>query len=204
MYLVFVYQTQAYPKLTQQKCREKKPTITSKDKLSRYAISILNKERRLNSGSDIKASRYLFSLDLTPAIEQLKEAVKERVNEMMTEEFPDPAWPSEQRFTTAGVNTLDLTINDPIDVSVDTAMVQWSTKVVQLHPGMPRPVNQTPSARAHWSVATNQSCEERRWSGPYRTWPSLPCWYSLRRAKDGNGYRNADPVGSDKWKDLFP
>jgi hypothetical protein len=90
MYLVFVYQTQAYPKLTQQKCREKKPTITSKDKLSRYAISILNKERRLNSGSDIKASRYLFSLDLTPAIEQLKEAVKERVNEMMTEEFPDP------------------------------------------------------------------------------------------------------------------
>ena len=51
------------------------PTITSKDKLSSFAVSILHKEKRLVGGSDIQASRYLFSVDLTNAIEQLKEAV---------------------------------------------------------------------------------------------------------------------------------
>ena len=66
------------------------PTITSKDKLSSFAVSILHKEKRLVGGSDIQASRYLFSVDLTNAIEQLKEAVKTTINEVMIEEFPEP------------------------------------------------------------------------------------------------------------------
>lgn len=66
------------------------PTITSKDKLSSFAVSILHKEKRLVGGDDIQASRYLFTIDLTKAIEQLKEAVKTHINEVMTEEFPEP------------------------------------------------------------------------------------------------------------------
>lgn len=65
------------------------PTITSKDKLSSFAVSILHKEKRLVGGDDIQASRYLFTIDLTKAIEQLKEAVKTHINEVMTEEFPE-------------------------------------------------------------------------------------------------------------------
>ena len=66
------------------------PTITSKDKLSSFAVSILHKEKRLVGGSEIQASRYIFSVDLTNAIEQLKEAVKTTINEVMIEEFPEP------------------------------------------------------------------------------------------------------------------
>eukprot|EP00505_MAST-04D_sp_SCG-Rhode-Island_P005215 Stramenopile-MAST_4_protein_5215 len=66
------------------------PTITSKDKLSSFAVSILHKEKRLVGGEDIHASRYLFTVDLTKAVEQLKEAVKTHINEIMIEEFPEP------------------------------------------------------------------------------------------------------------------
>ena len=66
------------------------PTITSKDKLSSFAVSILHKEKRLVGGEDIHASRYLFTVDLTEAVEQLKEAVKTHINEVMIEEFPEP------------------------------------------------------------------------------------------------------------------
>ena len=67
------------------------PTITSKDKLSSYAISILHKEERLMGNDDkTQASRYFFTVDLTKALEQLKEAVKTRIDEVLTEEFPQP------------------------------------------------------------------------------------------------------------------
>ena len=114
--LLFVYQTQRLPKVNHKNMSTSatnhtkldltkrapmkafrrrleeilQPTITSKDKLSSFAVSILHKEKRLVGGSDIQASRYLFSVDLTNAIEQLKEAVKTTINEVMTEEFPEP------------------------------------------------------------------------------------------------------------------
>ena len=63
-------------------------TTTSKDKLSSFALAILNKENKIiTRDEDVSASRYHFTIDMTQVIATLEAAVKAQIDDRLREEF---------------------------------------------------------------------------------------------------------------------
>ena len=63
-------------------------TTTSKDKLSSFALAILNKENKIiTRDEDVSASRYHFTIDMTQVIATLEAEVKAQIDDRLREEF---------------------------------------------------------------------------------------------------------------------